>query len=44
VTNWDYVWLGWGIVAVVLVAYSVWIVLRGRAMSRRVPPEDRRWL
>jgi heme exporter protein CcmD len=44
VSDWGFVWLGWGITAAVLSSYAVWIVLRGRAVSRRVPPEDRRWL
>ncbi len=43
-SDWGYVGLGWGIATVVLVAYALWIVLRGRVVSRRVPPEDRRWL
>ena len=33
-----------GITAVVLVAYATWMILRGRALSREVPPEDRRWM
>ena len=41
--DWGYVALAWGVSAVVLIAYAVWIILRGRALSRRVPPEDRRW-
>jgi heme exporter protein CcmD len=43
-SDWGYVWLGWGITVVVLVAYAGWILARGRAASRRVPPEERRWM
>jgi heme exporter protein C len=41
---WGYVAAGWGIAAVALVTYSVWIIARGRALSRRVAPERRRWM
>lgn len=43
-TQWGYVALGWGITTVVLVAYAVIVIMRGRALSRRVPPEERRWM
>jgi len=43
-SDWGYVIAGWSITAVVIGAYAVWIVLRGRTLSRRVPPEDRRWM
>lgn len=42
--EWGYVIAGWAITFVVLVAYAVWIVLRGRALSKQVPPEERRWM
>ena len=42
-SDWDYVTMAWVITVAALVAYAFWIVLRGRALSRRVPPEDRRW-
>jgi len=42
-SDWGYVAMAWGITSAALVAYALWIVLRGRALSRRVPPEDRRW-
>ena len=41
---WAYVGAGWGIATAALVAYSVWIIARGRALSRRVAPERRRWM
>ena len=25
-------------------AYAVWVIAKGRRLSRQVPPEDRRWL
>ncbi|MBL8778610.1 MAG: heme exporter protein CcmD [Acidimicrobiales bacterium] len=24
--------------------YAVWVIVKGRRLSRQVPPEDRRWL
>lgn len=42
--QWWYVAAGWGIVIVVLVGYSIHLLRRGRSLSRRVPPEDRRWM
>jgi hypothetical protein len=44
VSEWGYVIAGWTITVVALVAYAAWIIVRGRALSRRVPPEDRRWM
>ncbi len=43
-TQWAYVWLGWGVAAVAIVAYAAVIIWRGRALSKRVPPEERRWM
>jgi hypothetical protein len=43
-TQWGYVWLGWGVAAVAVITYTVIILLRGRALSKRVPPEERRWM
>ena len=43
-SDWGYVAMGWGITLVVLVAYALWIILRGRSFSRRLPPEERRWM
>jgi heme exporter protein CcmD len=43
-SNWFYVWLGWGITAASLIAYTAWVLVRGRTLSRRLPPEDRRWM
>lgn len=38
-----YVFLGYGVVFGAFVAYSVRIVLRGRKLSRTLPPEERTW-
>jgi hypothetical protein len=43
-SQWGYVIAGWSITAVVLIAYAGWIILRGRALSKQVPPEARRWM
>ena len=43
-SDWGYVWLGWGLTVGRARRLRLWIILRGRALSRRVPPEDRRWL
>lgn len=42
--QWLYVALGWGIALVVLAGYALYLMRRGRSLSRRVPPEDRRWM
>jgi hypothetical protein len=39
-----YVAAGYSITAVVLVSYVVRLMARGRALSKRVPPEQRRWM
>jgi heme exporter protein CcmD len=38
-----YVFLGYGVVFAALVSYAVWVVLRGRRLSRTLPPEERTW-
>jgi hypothetical protein len=38
-----YVFLGYGVVFAALVSYSVWVVFRGRRLSRTLPPEERTW-
>jgi heme exporter protein D len=38
-----YVAAGWGISLAVLGAYALRTVRRGRALAKRVAPEDRRW-
>lgn len=38
-----YVFAGYAVVLVVLALFAVWVVARGRAMARRVPPQDLPW-
>lgn len=38
-----YVAAGWGIALVAIGAYAARTIRRGRALARRVPPEERRW-
>lgn len=38
-----YVFGSWGATAVVLAAYSFWVLRRGRKLSGQVPEERRRW-
>ncbi len=39
-----FVFGSWGVVAAALAGYAVRVVLRGRALSRSVDPEHRRWM
>lgn len=41
--TWSYVFAAWAIVLGAFVAYSVVTVMRGRSLSKQVPPERRRW-
>jgi hypothetical protein len=43
-TNGGYVLAGYTIVFSTLLAYTVRTLLRGRVLSKQVPPEDRRWM
>jgi hypothetical protein len=43
-SEWGYVVAGWGIVIAAFVIYTVLVLRKGRALSRQVPPEDRRWV
>lgn len=42
--EWSYTAAAYGIVVGVLVAYCVWVIVRGRRVGRQLPPEDRRWM
>lgn len=42
-THVGYVAAGWGIALVGIAAYAVRTVQRGKALAKRVPPEERRW-
>jgi heme exporter protein CcmD len=39
-----YVWGSYALVVVVLVGYAVVTIRRGRAVGRRLPPDERRWM
>ncbi|CAN5155223.1 hypothetical protein BH18ACT4_BH18ACT4_06500 [soil metagenome] len=39
-----YVAAGWVVSFAAVGGYTLWVLVRGRALSRRVPPEDRRWM
>ena len=41
--TWPYVIAAWVIVIGAFVGYAVVTVMRGRALSKQVPPERRRW-
>ncbi|MEY2421405.1 MAG: hypothetical protein QOI95_1472 [Acidimicrobiaceae bacterium] len=43
-TNGGYVLAGYTIVFGTLIGYTVRILLRGRSLSKQLPPEDRRWM
>lgn len=42
-THTGYVVAGWTIPLALLGAYALRLVRRGRVLSERVPPEERRW-
>lgn len=39
-----YIVAAWVITFAVVAGYSLWVVARGRRLSREVPPEERRWM
>lgn len=42
--GWIYVFWGYGLAAVLLVSYAVWVVRRGRKLTPQVPPDRRRYV
>ena len=38
-----YIAAGWGLSLLAIGGYALRVVLRGRKLAQRVPPEDRRW-
>jgi hypothetical protein len=42
-THAGYIAVGWGGAAALIGGYAVWVLRRGRSLSRQVPPEERRW-
>ena len=43
-THAAYVAAGYVIVFLTVAGYAAWVIVRGRRLSKRVTPEDRRWL
>ncbi len=41
---WGYVIAAWAAAAVAIGGYAAAVISRGRALSRRVPPGERRWM
>lgn len=41
---WPLMIVAFVLTVVVLTTYTVWVLRRGRQLSRAVPPEQRRWL
>jgi hypothetical protein len=42
-TQSGYVFLGYGVCFGTLAAYSIRVIVRGRKLSRTLPPEERTW-
>ena len=42
--HWEFVIAGYSVVFVTIIAYAVIVVRQGRALSKKVPAERRRWL
>ena len=42
-TDVGYVAVGWVTTVGVIVAYALHVIIKGRRLSRVVPPEERRW-
>lgn len=42
--HWSHVIGGWGAVIVIIGLYAVLLLRRGRKLSNRLKPEDRRWI
>jgi heme exporter protein CcmD len=40
---WGFVVAGYGITILALGGYAIWVVRKGRRLSKRVPPGERRW-
>jgi hypothetical protein len=38
-----YVGAGWSVSLAAIALYAAWTLRRGRVLSRKVPPEERRW-
>ncbi|MGH9119394.1 MAG: heme exporter protein CcmD [Acidimicrobiales bacterium] len=40
---WGFVVAGYGVTVAAIGGYAVWVLRRGRRLSKLVPPEERRW-
>jgi heme exporter protein CcmD len=43
-SQWPYIVSAWAVTIVALAGYIGFVLRRGRDLSRRVPPEQRRWM
>lgn len=41
---WGYIWACWILVFATIGVYAALTIARGRRLTRRLPPEDRRWM
>ncbi len=42
-SGWNYVTAAYVVVFATLIAYSAWVIVRGRRVGRQLPAEERRW-
>lgn len=42
--GWGNVVASYALVIAAIVAYAVYVIVRGRRLGRQVPPEERRWM
>jgi hypothetical protein len=42
--GWTYVTVGYALCIIGIVAYTVSLMIRGRRLARRVPPDEQRWM
>jgi len=40
----SYVLIGYPLAVAALAGYTVWVLVRGRRLSRQVPEQQRRWM
>ncbi len=43
-TNTGSIIVAWGVVAVVLATYVLWVLARGRTLAKQVPAHRQRWM
>ena len=41
--EWNYVLVGWALIVGLIAAYAVITLVKGRRLSKQLPPEERRW-